>query len=96
MRCGVPYDLFWKLCPKEVYYFIEAQNLKSEDDHFISVQNAWLSASLERSKKIPPLKKLLRNRDSRKKKIIVQDMSAMIKAVEFANMQFGGKDLRKK
>lgn len=96
MRSGVPYDLFWKLCPREVYYFIDAQNLKSEDEHFISVQNAWLSASLERSKKIPSLKKLLRNSSSRKKKAKVQDMSAMIKAVEFANMQFGGKDLRQK
>ena len=95
LRCGVPYLLFWNLTPKEVYYFIEAENLNTESKHFISVQNARLSALCYRAKKIPTMEKLI-GKMSFKKKVKVQSLESMLRIVEFANKQFGGRDLRKK
>ena len=79
----------------EVYYHIEAYNLKLEHDHFMSVQNAWLSASLGKAKKIPTLKKLLRGRSRVKKKLYIQPVDEMLKIVKSANFQFGGKNLKR-
>ena len=93
MRCGVPYDLFWVLCAKEVFYFVEAFNEQLQHDHFNSVQNAWLSVALDRTKKLPKLHKLLGKSHS-KKRIKIQTMNEMLKKIELINMQFGGKDLR--
>ena len=73
---------------------MSAFNLNIEQSHFMSVQNAWLSASLGRSKKIPSLKKLL-GKSHPKKKIKIQSIDEMLKTVQFINQQLGGKDLRK-
>ncbi len=95
LRCGVPYDMFWTLCPREVFYFVEAFNDQLEYEHFISVQNAWLTGKLfhVNPKKFPSLQKLL-GKSYSKKRVRIQSMDEMLKMVNFMNKQMGGKDLR--
>ncbi len=85
--------MFWTLCPKEVYYFIDAFNEQLQHDHFNSVQNAWLIIALHRSKKLPKLSKLL-GKSHPKKRVKIQTMKEMLKKIELINMQLGGEDLR--
>ena len=80
----------------EIFCIIKAYNLNMEHEHFVSVQNAWIIGKLTHAdpKKFPSLRKLM-GKSYPKKKIKVQPMAEMLKAVELINAQFSGKDLRK-
>lgn len=59
MRVGLGVDEFWSLTPRELKLALEAGAWQAEQARKRAVQQAWLTAALERSKRMPRLKSLL-------------------------------------
>lgn len=59
LRVGLGVDEFWSLTPRELSLVMEARMWQAEQTRKLAVQQAWLTAVLERSKRVPPLKRLL-------------------------------------
>lgn len=76
---------FWELTPIELenYFAGRIEYIEIENDR--SITNAWLSAGLERQKRLPKLESLLTKRE--KPKQTDQQMLAMVKVL---NEAFGG------
>lgn len=66
LRFGIDTLRFWDLTPKEVIAEMEAKSWKEDADRKNSIANAWLTAALVRSKRLPPLSKLLNSGPARK------------------------------
>ena len=56
---------FWSLTPRELHLVMEARVWQMEQARKQAVQTAWLTAALERSKRMPSLRRMLGNDKAR-------------------------------
>lgn len=56
---------FWSATPIELKLMLDARLFQAEHMRKQAIQMAWLTAALERSKRLPPLKRLLGEEQSR-------------------------------
>lgn len=59
MLLGLDPDRFWLITPRLYMIETDAARRRAEHADELVLTAAWLTAALQRSKKIPPLKKLL-------------------------------------
>ncbi|WP_353472323.1 hypothetical protein PVT71_13610 [Salipiger sp. H15] len=82
---------FWSLTPRLYLAQMRGARRRLEAEEMLSVQQAWLTATLMRAKKIPDLKKLLRRRspaESREEfKAKLAAMSSALPKVSLADWQ---------
>jgi hypothetical protein len=73
VRAGLDPETFWRLTPYE-------SNLVAQEGHRRLELSAWMTAAFDRTKKLPPIDKLLRGK--RSKKQVAKDLHAALKGVK--------------
>lgn len=76
---------FWELTPVELENYVQGRIYYMEVENDRSITNAWLSAGLERQKRLPKLESLLTKREKPK-----QTNEQMLAMVKMLNEAFGG------
>ena len=66
LRCGITVADFWQMTPRETLMVIDALIERDERRQSQDIRLAWLTAALVRSKKMPPLERLLTAKPARK------------------------------
>lgn len=79
---GVKPIEFYEMTPREIENYVNGQLRRIELDHEMSVTNAWLSAGLERQKRLPKLEELLKKKT--KQSQTDRQMLAIVKALNSA------------
>ncbi|MCV4233304.1 hypothetical protein OHJ21_19155 [Virgibacillus sp. LDC1] len=79
------------MTPHELNLFIKAYNDRMVRDHKERITMAYLTAAWGRTKKLPDLKKILKE-DKPKKQQSAEDMLSIVKQL---NAAFGGKEVKK-
>lgn len=75
---GISPDVFWTMTPWQFHLCIGASIEKYRQEHEHSVWLIWHSEALARTKKLPPLKDLLKTVEDDKKEVPKVDEAAII------------------
>jgi hypothetical protein len=84
---GIKPNEFYEMTPREIENYANGQIKRIEIEQDMLVTNAWLSAGLERQKRLPKLEELTKKRP---KKIKPQTEEEMFQMVKILNAAFGG------
>ena len=75
----------YEMTPREIENYVNGQIRRLELEQEISITNAWLSAGLERQKRIPRLEELIEKKNKE-----TQSDSQMLAMVKALNDALGG------
>lgn len=64
---GLNHEQFWHLTPGEFEDLVEGYNWRKEQEDNRLIQLAWMTANLQRAKKLPKLEKLLQKKKPKQK-----------------------------
>lgn len=85
---------FWELTPRETYMAIEAVLWQDKRQQQQMITAAWLTASLSKAKRIPPLKQLLAEparklsgEEKQKRRREFDDMSKSLETLDMSKIK---------
>jgi hypothetical protein len=82
---GIKPSEMYEMTPREIENYVNGQIRRLELEQEISITNAWLSAGLERQKRIPRLEELIEKKNKE-----TQSDSQMLAMVKALNDALGG------
>ncbi len=88
LEAGVDLDEFWRRTPAELGFIFEAFNKNIERESNLALLNTWMSAALQRTKRMPLLKDLIKEPKKTKR----QTWKDQLAFVKMLNAAFGGSD----